>query len=243
MPRSIHRLEARITMNANTAPVDARSWRNSFVLTGMMPTKERWMPSTHDQQRDDGRSTAVRQHRRAGVPLHLAAEAQREHHDPGAGQHDRRVEHVAGEHRERAQAAEVEVPPQRVGGRHDRDQQADGEEGGGGEADLGRGAVPQEREQTGARRTGARGRTSSGASARRATAAVWPFVRRERQRSRPAGTPGAAAYPPDRRCCSGNGAPSQQALLGLRVSFPRKPRRIRRLGSAIRAVRSLPGSG
>ena len=82
-------------------------------------------------QRHEGRhhdrGPAIGERGRPHVQLHLDPQPHREQHEQGAGRHDRAVEHVAREHGEGAQAAEVQVPPERIGGRRDGSQDAERE--------------------------------------------------------------------------------------------------------------------
>ena len=73
-------------MKQKTAPVEPRSWTNSFALTGMNADERQMDAEQRDQDRNDGGAATAREHRRAGVPHHLAAQPQGEHDDPGAGQ-------------------------------------------------------------------------------------------------------------------------------------------------------------
>ena len=136
IPRSIHRLDSRMAVKEKTAPVEARSCRNSLVFWGITPTKDRWMPIRTTRI---GTRVADRRLVSTAVPAWRTISTrsrQPKRTTPTAGRDERRVEEVAGEHREGAQAAEVQLPPQRVGCGHDREQGPTDQHRGGQKADL-----------------------------------------------------------------------------------------------------------
>ena len=86
-----------------------------------------------DQDGYDDGGAAIGERGRSRMPSHLPPQPRCEEHDTGAAEHDRRVEDLSREHRERPQATEVQLPPERVGGRRDGQEDADREQRGRGE--------------------------------------------------------------------------------------------------------------